>query len=161
MIRTGIGYDAHKFAYNRKLILGGVEIQHEMGLLGHSDADVLAHAIADALLGTIGKGDIGSHFPNKDPQYKGISSMVLLQRIRKLLDEEGWEINNIDSVLILQEPHVAQYIVDMRNNLAKALSTSASLISVKATSTEGMGFEGKGEGISAHAVCTIRMKAPA
>ena len=161
MIRTGIGYDAHKFAYNRKLILGGVEIQHEMGLLGHSDADVLAHAIADALLGALGKGDIGSHFPNNDPQYKGISSMVLLERIRKLLNEEGWEISNIDSVLILQEPHVARYIDDMRNNLAKALSTSVPLISVKATSTEGMGFEGKGEGISAHAVCTIRMKAPA
>jgi len=155
MIRIGFGTDAHRFAHNRRLILGGVTIPFDMGLFGHSDADALSHAIADSLLGAAALGDIGSHFPDTDPAFQGISSLILLERVKKLLEDNGWEIGNIDSVLIIEKPRVTQYIDDMRTKIAGALGIDRSLVSIKATTTEGMGFMGRGEGVNAEAVSLL------
>ena len=154
-IRIGHGYDVHRLVPERKLIIGGVTIPHETGLLGHSDADVLSHAIADALLGAVGKRDIGFYFPDTDPRYKGVSSLLLLSEVKKLLDGDGYGIGNIDCTLIAQAPKMAPHLVDMRNNIASALGISVEDINIKATTEEKLGFTGRKEGISAHAVCII------
>ena len=154
-MRIGNGYDVHKLTDNRPLILGGVEIEYEKGLLGHSDADVLVHAIMDALLGAAALGDIGKHFPDTDPKYKGISSIYLLECVARLLKEKGYSIENIDSIVAAQRPKLSPHIEKMTENIANALGIKKSRVSVKATTTEGLGFEGRGEGISAYAVCLI------
>ena len=153
--RIGHGYDAHPLAEGRKLILGGVEIAHEKGLLGHSDSDVLTHAVMDALLGAAGLKDIGCHFPPSDMQYKDIKSTLLLQKVGALVREKGFAVGNIDATLVLQKPKVAPYIEEMRQNLARALQIDKEQVNVKATTTEGMGFAGREEGAAAHAVCMI------
>ena len=158
MIRIGHGYDVHRLCEGRRLIIGGVDIPHETGLLGHSDADVLLHAIMDALLGAAAMHDIGSHFPDSDEEYRGISSMNLLVRVKKLLEEQGFAVVNVDSTLIMQRPKVKPYIDTMRNNIAFALGLDTSQISVKATTEEHLGFTGREEGIAAHAVCLIEKK---
>ncbi|MBO7178949.1 MAG: 2-C-methyl-D-erythritol 2,4-cyclodiphosphate synthase [Clostridia bacterium] len=155
MIRIGHGYDVHAFAENRKCIIGGVTIPYEKGLLGHSDADVLLHAISDSLLGAAALGDIGKHFPDTDPEFKGADSLVLLEKVYELLEQQGYKIVNVDATVIAQAPKLAPYIVEMRQNIAKALKTDVDFISVKATTEEKMGFTGRKEGISAHSVCLI------
>jgi 2-C-methyl-D-erythritol 2,4-cyclodiphosphate synthase len=155
MMRIGSGYDVHKLVPNTKLILGGTEIPYYLGLLGHSDADVLVHAIMDALLGAAALGDIGKHFPDSNPQYKGISSIKLLKEVFCLLQEQEYSIINIDTTIVAQKPKLAAYIDDMRQNIASALNIELSQINVKATTEEGLGFTGQGEGIAAHAVCLI------
>ncbi|MBR4279041.1 MAG: 2-C-methyl-D-erythritol 2,4-cyclodiphosphate synthase [Clostridia bacterium] len=155
MLRIGQGYDVHKLVEGRKLIIGGVEIQHETGLLGHSDADVLLHAISDALLGAAALGDIGRHFPDTDAKYKGINSLILLAEVGKLLDKAGFTINNIDAIVIAQAPKLAPYIDEMRKNIANALELEIGQVSVKATTEEGLGFTGQKQGIAASAVCII------
>ncbi len=155
MIRIGHGYDVHRLTENRALILGGVTIPYEKGLLGHSDADVLLHAIADSLLGAAALGDIGKHFPDTDPQYKGADSRVLLRRVIALLDQQGYSVGNIDATVIAQRPKMAQYIPQMVENIALDCNVSQNAINVKATTEEGLGFSGEGLGIAAHAVCTI------
>ena len=154
-MRIGMGYDVHKLVEGRKLILGGVEIPNEKGLLGHSDADVLLHAIMDALLGAAALGDIGKHFPDTDPAYKGISSIRLLEHVADLLEEHQFLIENIDATIIAQRPKMRPYIDTMRENIAKALKIEADQINVKATTEEGLGFTGSGEGISSQAICAI------
>ncbi len=154
--RIGHGYDAHRLVEGRKLILGGVDIPYEKGLLGHSDADVLLHAITDALLGAAALGDIGKHFPDSDPKYKGISSLLLLENAVSLLREKGFEIVNIDATILCQRPKLAPHIPTMRENVARATGLDVDLVSIKATTTEGMGFEGEGKGISTHAVAMLR-----
>ena len=154
-MRIGTGYDVHKLTEGRKLIIGGVEIPYEKGLLGHSDADVLLHAIMDALLGAAALGDIGLHFPDSDERYSGISSIELLKRVRRLLLEKGYTINNVDSTIIAQAPKMRPYIDEMRKNIANALLLPIDDINVKATTEEGLGFTGQGEGIAAQAVCLI------
>jgi len=158
MTRFGMGYDVHKLVEGRKLILGGVEIEHTLGLLGHSDADVLLHAVADALLGAAALGDIGRHFPDTDAAYKGISSMVLLSRVGDLLKARGYEIGNIDATIVAQKPKLAPYIMEMNENIAKTLNTSVDRINVKATTEEQLGFTGAEQGISAYAVVGIDSK---
>ena len=153
--RVGHGYDAHRLVEGRRLVLGGVDSAWEKGLLGHSDADVLVHAVIDALLGAAALGDIGQHFPDKDPQYKDVSSIKLLKETGRILREAGFSVRNIDATLIAQRPKLAAHIPQMRGNIAAALGMDAAFVSVKATTTEGMGFEGAGEGISAHAVALI------
>lgn len=155
MIRIGHGYDVHKLAENRKLILGGVDIPYEKGLLGHSDADVLLHAVCDALLGAAALGDIGKHFPDTDDAFKGADSMVLLSDVVKLLENEGYRVGNVDATVIAQRPKLASYIPQMRENIAKTLGVGLSAVNVKATTEEKLGFTGRGEGISAHAVCLV------
>ena len=150
-----MGYDVHKLVEGRKLILGGVEIVHTLGLLGHSDADVLLHAIMDALLGAAALGDIGKHFPDTDPAYKGISSMKLLEHVGKLLEEKGYVIDNIDATIIAQKPKLRPYIEDMEQNIAKALGISKEQVNVKATTEEGLGFTGTEQGISSQAICLL------
>ena len=154
-MRIGNGYDVHRFKEGRKLILGGVDIPYELGLDGHSDADVLAHAICDALLGAAALGDIGKHFPDSDPAYKGADSLVLLSNVCKLLKEKGWAVSNIDSIIVAQMPKLSPYIEQMRVNLANAAGIDCEQISVKATTEERLGFTGRLEGISAHSVCLI------
>lgn len=154
-MRVGTGYDVHKLVEGRRLILGGVEVPYEKGLLGHSDADVILHAIADALLGAAALGDIGQHFPDKDPQYEGISSLILLEKVGDLLDENNYVIENIDSTIIAQRPKLMQYLPQMRENVARALHLDAGQVSIKATTEEGLGFTGSGEGIAAQAVCLL------
>ena len=154
-MRIGNGYDVHKLAENRKLILGGVDIPYEKGLLGHSDADVLVHAIMDALIGACALGDIGKLFPDTDEQYKDISSILLLKEVAGVLKREKYTIINIDSIVVAQAPKLASYIKDMRQNIADALKIDLDCISVKATTTEKLGFEGRGEGISSYAVCLV------
>lgn len=154
-MRIGMGYDVHKLVEGRKLILGGVEIPYEKGLLGHSDADVLLHAIMDALLGAAVLGDIGKHFPDTDPAYKGISSIRLLEHVADLLEEHQFLIENIDATIIAQRPKMRPYIDTMRENIAKALKIEADQINVKATTEEGLGFTGSGEGISSQAICML------
>lgn len=154
-MRVGMGYDVHRLTEGRKLIIGGVEIPYEKGLLGHSDADVLIHAVMDALLGAAALGDIGKHFPDSDPAYKGISSILLLKKVGELLKKQGYSIGNIDAVVIAQKPKMAPYISLMRQNMADALGITVECISVKATTEEGLGFTGKGEGISSQAICLI------
>lgn len=157
-MRIGNGYDVHKLTENRPLILGGVKIKHEKGLLGHSDADVLLHAIMDALLGAAAIGDIGKHFPDTAPEYSGISSLKLLEYVSLLLKEHGYTVINIDSIIAAQKPKLAPYIESMRSNISKTLSVPLDAVSVKATTTEKLGFEGRGEGISSYAVCLIDKK---
>ena len=153
--RVGLGYDVHKLTEDRKLILGGVDIPYEKGLLGHSDADVLVHAIMDAILGSAKFGDIGKLFPDTDPQYKGISSILLLERVGSLIKERGYRIVNIDSIIVAQRPKMAPFIPQMEENIARALNIDADLVNVKATTEEWLGFTGSGEGISSKAVCMI------
>ena len=155
MMRVGIGYDVHRLTEGRKLILGGVEIEHEVGLLGHSDADVLLHAISDALLGAAALGDIGKHFPDKDPQYKGISSVILLSHVGRLLGEHGYAVGNIDATIVAQAPKLAPHIDKMRVNIADALGIEIGQVGVKATTTEGLGFAGTKEGMASYAVCLL------
>ena len=154
-MRIGQGYDVHRLCEDRKLIIGGVQIKKEKGLLGHSDADVLLHAISDALLGAAALGDIGKHFPDTDEKYKGANSLELLAAVASLLEKENYSIINVDATIIAQKPKMSPYILQMRENIAKALKTDVNNISVKATTEEGLGFTGKGEGISALAVCLI------
>lgn len=154
-MRIGHGYDVHRLTEGRKLIIGGVQIAHEKGLLGHSDADVLAHAISDALLGAIACGDIGKLFPDNDPKYKGADSMLLLAKVASKVRESGYRISNIDSTVIAQAPKLAPYIKGMRENISRALSVGVEDVSVKATTEEGLGFSGEMLGIAAHAVCLI------
>ena len=154
-MRIGHGYDVHKLAEGRKLILGGVDIPYEKGLLGHSDADVLLHAIMDALLGAAALGDIGKLFPDTDDRFKGADSLVLLKEVCRVLTENGFRIGNIDSTVIAQRPKLKDHIDEMRSNIASACGIDVSVVSVKATTEEKLGFTGSGEGISAHAVCLI------
>jgi len=154
-LRIGHGYDVHRLAEGRKLILGGVEIENDKGLLGHSDADVLCHAIADALLGAAGERDIGYHFPDSDERYKGISSIVLLERVGIILKEKNAEISNVDATLVMQKPKVSKYIAVMRENIASALKIDKNDVNIKATTEENLGFTGRCEGIAAHAVCLV------
>ncbi len=155
MTRIGFGFDVHKLIEGRKLFLGGVEIPFEKGLLGHSDADVLLHAICDALLGAAALGDIGKHFPDTDIRFKGISSIELLKHVGKLLSQNGYAIGNIDSTLVLEKPKILPYINQMQKNIAESLGILENQVSVKATTNEGMGFIGTGEGAVAYAVTTI------
>lgn len=154
-MRIGTGYDVHRITEGRPMIIGGVEIPYEKGLLGHSDADVLLHAIMDALLGAGALGDIGKHFPDSDEQYRGISSIKLLERVGEILSENNFVIDNIDSTIIAQKPKMAPHIQTMRENIAKALGIEVSQVSVKATTEEGLGFTGNGEGIAAQAVALL------
>lgn len=155
-MRIGIGYDAHRLVEGRRLILGGVFIENETGLLGHSDADVLVHAIMDALLGALALGDIGKFFPDSDPAYKDINSLDLLKEVYQLIKRNGYEVVNIDSIIVAQKPKLAAYLEQMRNNIVQAMNIDMSSISIKATTEEAMGFTGRGEGISAKAVCLIK-----
>ena len=154
-MRVGMGYDVHRLVPDRKLIIGGVKIPYDKGLLGHSDADVLLHAISDALLGAAALGDIGKHFPDTDPKYKGISSVILLEQVAELLNQNLFFIENIDATIIAQAPKMRPYIDEMRQNIADALNIDVSSVNVKATTEEGLGFTGSGEGISAQAICLI------
>lgn len=154
-MRVGIGYDVHRLVEGRKLILGGVEVPHELGLLGHSDADVLVHAIMDALLGAAALGDIGKHFPDTDPQYAGISSMKLLKAVRGKLEESGYVIENIDATVVAQRPKLRPYIEQMEQNVADTLGIAKEQVNIKATTEEGLGFTGRKEGIAAQAVCSL------
>lgn len=156
LVRVGIGYDVHKLTENRKLILGGIEIPYEKGLMGHSDADVLIHAIMDALLGAAAKGDIGKNFPDNDEKYKDISSMILLKRVKDILNEDGYTVVNIDSTIVAQRPKLASYIDSMRKNIAEVLEIEIEQINIKATTEEGLGFTGEGKGISAYAICMLK-----
>ena len=155
MIRCGIGFDVHKLVMGRRLVLGGVEIPHEYGLEGHSDADVLVHSIMDAILGALGKGDIGLHFPDNDPAYKDAVSMDLLKKVFSWAKDEGFMVNNIDCIIIAQKPKLFPYISEMRKNIARILEASEARVNIKATTTEGLGFCGRGEGISAFSVVTM------
>lgn len=154
-MRIGMGYDVHKLVENRELILGGVKIPYRLGLLGHSDADVLLHAIMDSLLGAAALGDIGKHFPDTDSKYKGISSIELLKHVGNLLTKHNFKIGNIDATIIAQKPKMAPHIVKMRENIAAALNISIDQINVKATTEEGLGFTGEGLGISSQAICLL------
>ncbi|HAK41433.1 MAG TPA: 2-C-methyl-D-erythritol 2,4-cyclodiphosphate synthase [Clostridium sp.] len=154
-MRVGIGYDVHKLVPNRDLIVGGVKIPHSLGLLGHSDADVLLHAIMDSLLGAAALGDIGKHFPDADDRFKGISSIKLLNEVNALLNKNNYMIENIDATIIAQSPKMAPYITSMRQNISEALNISIEQINVKATTEEGLGFTGAKEGISSQAICLI------
>ncbi len=154
-MRIGMGYDVHRLVEERELIIGGEKIEYEYGLLGHSDADVLLHAVMDALLGAAALGDIGTHFPDTDERYRGISSLRLLEYVDQLLEENGYSVGNIDATIIAQKPKMAPYISKMRENIASTLGLELSRVNVKATTEEGLGFTGNGEGISAQAVCIL------
>lgn len=156
--RIGFGYDVHEFVENRKLVLGGVEIENAKGLLGHSDADVLLHAICDAMLGALALGDIGNHFPNTDPKYKDADSKLLLKYVNELIHANGYEVSNIDSTVLLERPKLSPHINHMRQSIAEVLHISVAQISIKATTTEKMGFVGRGEGCSAYAVTLLSKK---
>ena len=155
LMRVGHGYDVHRLVEERKLILGGVDIPYEKGLLGHSDADVLTHAVMDALLGAAGLGDIGKHFPDTDPTYKGADSLKLLDHVMEVLREKGWQVGNVDATVIAQRPKLAGFIPQMRDNLAERMGVAPEQVNVKATTEEKLGFTGSGEGIAAHAVCLL------
>ena len=157
-MRVGMGYDVHRLAEGRDLILGGVQIPWEKGLLGHSDADVLIHAIMDALLEAAALGDIGRHFPDTDPAYEGISSVMLLKHVAELLQENGYGITNIDATIIAQKPKMAPHIPQMRENIADALGIGLSALNIKATTEEGLGFTGRGEGIASQAICLLHTR---
>ena len=157
-MRIGHGYDVHRLAEGRRLILGGVDIPWERGLLGHSDADVLTHAVMDALLGAAGLGDIGRHFPDTDPAYAGADSLKLLEHVAGLLEELGFAVGNVDATVLAQRPKLAPYIPKMRENLARAMGADPEQVNIKATTEEGLGFTGSGEGIAAHAVALIERK---
>ena len=158
-MRIGHGYDVHRLVTERKLIMGGVDIPYSLGLLGHSDADVLLHAIADAILGAIAEGDIGKHFPDTDPAYKGASSVKLLRHVMDLAEGKGYRLANLDATIIAQRPKLAPYIQEMRHTIAATLNADVEQVNVKATTTEGLGFTGTGEGIAAHAVVLLESKA--
>lgn len=157
-IKIGHGYDVHELAEGYKLALGGVEIPHTVGSMGHSDADVLLHAICDALLGALSLGDIGMHFKNTDPQWKGVDSKIFLKEVNKMVNERGWLVGNIDSTLILQEPKIGKYVPSMKKAIATSLSIKEDCVSIKATTAENMGFVGRKEGLEAHAVCLLFRK---
>lgn len=157
-MRIGHGYDVHRLVEGRKLILGGVEVPHTLGLLGHSDADVLTHAVMDALLGAAALGDIGRHFPDTDPAYKGADSLVLLDHVMALLEKAGWQVGNVDATILAQKPKLAPYISQMRDNLARRMKVAPEQVNVKATTEEKLGFTGAEEGIAAHAVCLLEPK---
>lgn len=159
MYRVGIGFDAHRFSRGRKLVLGGVEIPFELGLEGHSDADVLTHAICDAILGAIGENDIGSHFPDSDFRYKGVSSLVLLEQVTALSNSKDFKIENIDSTVVCERPKLSAYISQMRKKLSSITRVSRDSLGIKATTTDGMGFAGRGEGIAAYAVVLVKKAA--
>ena len=159
-MRVGIGYDVHPLIEGRPLVLGGVDVPFERGLSGHSDADVVAHAIIDALLGAAALGDIGAHFPDTDPQYKGISSMLLLKRVGDIIYSRGYRVENIDATILAQQPRLAPFIDEMRNNIGQALDMAKDQVSVKAKTSAGLGFIGRGEGIAAHAVALIKESGP-
>lgn len=154
-MRVGLGYDVHKLVEGRKLIIGGVDIPHEKGLLGHSDADVLTHAVMDSVLGALGLGDIGKYFPDTDPKYKGIDSIILLENVYNLIVSRGYKIGNIDCTIIAQSPKMAPFIDTMRRNISKALKADIQNVNVKATTEEGLGFTGAKEGISAQSICLL------
>ena len=154
-MRVGMGYDVHRLVEDRKLIIGGVDIPYEKGLLGHSDADVLLHAIIESIIGALGEGDIGKHFPDTDDRYKGISSMILLEETYKLMNEKGYKIGNVDAIIMTEQPKMAPHIPTMRNNIAKALHCDVTQINVNATRGEKLGFVGRGEGIVSQAVCLL------
>jgi 2-C-methyl-D-erythritol 2,4-cyclodiphosphate synthase len=156
--RIGEGYDAHRLVFGRDLILGGVQIKFEKGLLGHSDADVLIHAVMDSLLGAAGQGDIGKHFPDTDEQYRGISSLLLLKKVAETLKNKNFSINNIDATIVAQKPKLATFIPQMQENIAKILDMELERVNIKATTTEKMGFEGREEGISARSICLLNKK---
>ncbi len=155
-MRIGIGYDVHRLVAGRSLVLGGVTVPYHLGLDGHSDADVLVHAIMDALLGAAGAGDIGMHFPDTDPRYRGISSLLLLRHVIEHLDKLGWSVGNVDAVIVAQAPKLARYREQMQQNLAREMRVPPNQVGIKATTTEGLGFTGRGEGIAAQAVTLIR-----
>ncbi|HEX9758982.1 MAG TPA: 2-C-methyl-D-erythritol 2,4-cyclodiphosphate synthase [Nitrospiria bacterium] len=155
MNRVGIGYDVHPFSPNRPLIIGGTVIPYPQGLAGHSDADVLVHALCDALLGALGSGDLGTHFPDSDPAFKGISSMVLLDRVFKMVREKGYEVQNLDVIILAEEPKMGPYKTEIRSRIAKALDVSETSVNIKATTQEGLGFIGRKEGIAAQAICSL------
>jgi 2-C-methyl-D-erythritol 2,4-cyclodiphosphate synthase len=155
-VRVGLGYDAHRLVAGRPLILGGVNIPHTQGLLGHSDADVLSHAIGDAFLGAVGAGDLGTHFPDKDPAYKDISSLILLERIMEVVRDRGFKPVNVDATIVAQEPRLASHIPAMQANLAPILGLTPAEVNIKATTTEHMGFAGRGEGMAAYAVVLVK-----
>ncbi|HGS9333752.1 TPA: 2-C-methyl-D-erythritol 2,4-cyclodiphosphate synthase [Clostridioides difficile] len=154
-MRIGLGYDVHKLTEDRKLIIGGVEIPHDKGLLGHSDADVLIHAIMDSILGALALGDIGKHFPDTDEEYKGADSMKLLEHVYNLITSKGYKISNIDSTIIAQSPKMAPYIESMRSNISKVLNTDIDNINIKATTEEGLGFTGAKQGIASQSICLL------
>lgn len=154
-MRVGIGYDVHRLVPDRPLIIGGVEIPHSQGLAGHSDADVLVHAIMDALLGAVGQGDIGRHFPDNDRRYRGISSLKLLEQVGQIIAEQGYRVNNIDAVIIAEAPRMAPHIKAMVTKVADVLQIETDRVNIKATTTEKLGFTGRGEGIAAQAVATV------
>jgi 2-C-methyl-D-erythritol 2,4-cyclodiphosphate synthase len=155
-MRAGFGYDVHKFVIGRKLILGGVEIKHRKGLMGHSDADVLLHSVCDALLGAAGFNDIGYYFPNTDPKWKNISSLILLGECYKLLKKKKFKIVNIDSTILLEEPRISPYIDEMKKNICKTLKIKYSQIAIKSTTSEGLGFIGRKQGCSAYTICSLK-----
>jgi len=156
--RVGMGYDVHPFVENRPLILGGITIPHHHGLAGHSDADCLVHAVCDALLGAIAAGDLGQHFPDTDPQYKGIASLVLLQRVTEMVARKGWKITNIDATIVAQAPRLASYRAQMEERIAATVGVEHERVNVKATTTEGLGFTGRNEGIAAYAVVLVEAR---
>ena len=156
MVRVGIGYDIHRLEKGRELILGGVSIPFESGLAGHSDADVLVHSICDALLGALALGDIGQHFPNSDMQYRGISSLILLDKVKSLIQSRGFVTNNVDAVIIAQEPKLAHFISSMRDNIARTLGIAVERVSIKATTAERLGSVGQGKGIAAEAIVSVK-----
>ena len=155
-MRAGVGYDVHPLKRHRRLVLGGVEIPHGYGLDGHSDADVVVHAIIDALLGAAGLGDIGMHFPPSDPQYKDISSITLLRRVGDLLQEHGWQVSNVDATIVAEQPHLSSYVPRMRQTIGDGLGIDREQVSVKSTTSKGLGFLGQRKGIAAHAVALLR-----
>jgi len=159
-MRVGIGYDVHPLVPGRRLILGGVEIQFDKGLLGYSDADVLTHAIMDALLGAAGLRDIGTHFPSEDSKYKDISSLLLLKEVRKLLKAKGFKVGNVDAVVVAEQPKISPFIEDMRGNISRTLGVNPEQVMVKATTADGLGFTGRGEGIAACAVALLEEETP-
>ena len=154
-MRVGIGYDVHKLVENRKLIVGGVEIEHDKGLLGHSDADVLVHAMMDSILGALALGDIGKHFPDTDSKYKGADSIKLLEFVNNLIESKGYKVNNIDSIIVAQAPKMAPHILKMRENVSKAMNIDIDCVSIKATTEEGLGFTGNKQGISCQSICSL------
>jgi 2-C-methyl-D-erythritol 2,4-cyclodiphosphate synthase len=157
-LRIGIGYDVHALSAGRKLVLGGVEVPFELGLSGWSDADVLTHAVMDALLGAVALGDIGRHFPPGDPQYKGISSLTLLAKVKARLAEKGWQVNNIDATIIAEKPKLSEHIDQMREKLCQTLDVDIARVSIKASTSDGLGFTGRGEGIATYAVAALKEK---
>jgi len=155
-MKVGIGYDVHRLVKGRRLVLGGVEIPFEKGLFGHSDADVLCHSICDAILGALGKGDIGYHFPDSDPKYKDISSLILLKKVSEIMTEANFQVNNLDSVIIAEKPRLLPYIEEMEKNVSRVLKIGREGINIKATTNEGLGGIGQGEGIAAYTIVSLR-----